>query len=597
MKTNSFCKIVGRIEILVSCFAFTSFLLAITAVNAQTAKNVLPTHHLHKAVANGNSQMIGTLSTTQNLHVSIMLPLRNEADLTSLLARLYDPSSSDYRHFLTVSQFTEMFSPTVDDYQAVVNWAQSKGFTVGDQPANRLLVPITGSVTQINQAFNVSMKNYQHPTENRTFFAPDKEPTVDLNVPLWHIAGLDNYSIPHSLYRKGDQDSIAYANTTGSGSGGSFLGSDRRAAYYGGTTLTGVGQAIGLMEFDGYSISDVQKYFSNVGQTLNVPINNVLLDGASAGSDGDDTEQVIDIIDAVSMAPGLSQVLVYIAPYSTLPIYGGDGDTLIFNRMATDNIAKQLSASWNWSPADYTTNDPIFKQFAAQGQSYFNASGDYGAWPDAAYVYPEEDAYVTTVGGTVLTTSTPGGSWESEIAWGGSNTVCLGNGSGGGISRDGITIPSYQQLSGVINSSNMGSTTLRNGPDVAAEANCDNYYCANGSCGTSLGGTSLAAPTWAGYTALVNQQAVAVGGSTIGFLNKLIYPIGVGSNYNTDFHDIVVGDNYNYASTSLYPAVTGYDLVTGWGSPNGQNLIEELAGITVASVLTSTRYCSSSTRC
>ncbi|MGO8720613.1 MAG: hypothetical protein ACLQMO_15580 [Acidobacteriaceae bacterium] len=385
------------------------------------------------------------------------------------------------------------------------------------------------------------------------------------------------------------------SNTTGSGTDGLFLGSDRRAAYYGGNTLTGVGQTVALFELDGYALSDVQAYFNNVGQSLNVPINNVLLLGASAGSDGiDDTEQVIDIVDAASMAPGLSQVLVYIAPQSGFA--SGTGDYAIFNRMATDDIAKQISVSWGWKPADPTSDDPIFQQMKADGQNVFAASGDYGAWVSGDFAYPAEDANVTAVGGTELTTNGPGGSWASEIAWGGSNTSCAGYGSGGGISLDNIPIPPYQQLAGVINSSNHGSTTLRNAPDVAAEANCDNYYCANGSCWTSgeqpLGGTSLAAPTWAGYLALVNQQAAANGASSIGFINPLIYPIGLSSSYTNDFHDITSGDNYNSSSPNLYPAVTGYDLVTGWGSANGQNLINALAPTHPATYYaTSGNYC------
>lgn len=291
-----------------------------------------------------------------------------------------------------------------------------------------------------------------------------------------------------------------------------------------------------MVEFDGHNLSDVTAYFTNVHQTRSVTINNVLLDGASGGSDGDDTEQVIDIIEAISMAPTLSQLRIYIAPSST--VFSG-GDTIIFNQMATDNIAKQLSGSWNWSPADPTADDPIFKEFAAQGQTFFTASGDYGAYPEQPYFYPEEDPNVTAVGGTIRTTSSAGGAWASEIAWGGANTAC----SGGGLSQDGGAIPSYQQISGVINSSNKGSTTLRNVPDVAAEGNCDNYYCANGSCGEGLGGTSLAAPTWAGFMALVNQNNASRGKSTGGFINPTIYPIGVESSYHNYFHDITVGDN------------------------------------------------------
>ncbi|MHB8301703.1 MAG: hypothetical protein ACYDC6_02520 [Acidobacteriaceae bacterium] len=79
-----------------------------------------------------------------------------------------------------------------------------------------------------------------------------------------------------------------------------------------------------------------------------------------------------------------------------------------------------------------------------------------------------------------------------------------------GASVNRIAIPSYQQGYGIINSSNHGSTTLQNAPDVAAEANYDNYYCANGSCGGGDGGTSLAAPTWAGFMALANSLPITI---------------------------------------------------------------------------------------
>ncbi|MGO8720612.1 MAG: protease pro-enzyme activation domain-containing protein [Acidobacteriaceae bacterium] len=185
------------------CFAvvFIAMLLACPSTFAQVGLRFLPTRHVRPVVANAEAKLVGSLPDTQQMQLAILLPLRNQAALTNLLGRLYDPSSPDYRHFLSVAQFTAQFGPTAGDYQTVVDWAQSKGFTVGDQPANRLVVPISGSVAQIDAAFNISMNVYQHPTENRTFFSPDREPSVDLNVPLWNIAGLDNYSIPRPLYK------------------------------------------------------------------------------------------------------------------------------------------------------------------------------------------------------------------------------------------------------------------------------------------------------------------------------------------------------------------------------------------------------------
>ena len=143
--------------------------------------------------------------------------------------------------------------------------------------------------------------------------------------------------------------------------------------------------------------------------------------------------------------------------------------------------------------------------------------------------------------------------------------------SGGGISPDKIAIPSWQQIPGVINGTNKGSTTLRNGPDVAANADFTFYVCSNQTTCTAneWGGTSFAAPMWAGYVALVNQQAYDNGNPPLGFINPAIYAIGVGSGYSSDFHDILSG------TSGSFSAVTGFDLVTGWGSP-GAGLVDAL---------------------
>jgi subtilase family serine protease len=502
------------------------------------------------------------------MNLAIMLPLRNQTDLTNLLDRLYDPTSADYRHFLSVAQFTESFGPSIDDYQTVVQFAKSNGFTVTDTPPNRLLVDVNGTVAQIEKAFHVKMNVYQHPTENRTFYSPDREPSLDLNVTVSHIAGLNNYSIPRPKLRRAPAVAPIQSHA-GSGPGGAYLGTDMRAAYYSGGTLTGTGQSVGLVEFDGYNLSDVTSTFD--GHSNTVAINNVLIDGASSGSDGDDGEQVLDIVQAAAMAPGMTQVRVYIAPGTTSI---GVGDTDMFNKMATENITKQISCSWGWNPDDTTQDDPIFQEFSAQGQNMFVASGDAGAYTGSNATdssYPAESVYVVAVGGTDLTTNGAGGPWESETAWADSS---------GGPSDNGFAIPSWQ--SGIANSSNGASSTIRDIPDVAAEGNFDNYLCDDGSCMGDWGGTSFAAPRWAGFLALVNQQVVANGGTTLGFVNPAIYAIGKGSNYDSDFHDITSGNNNNGKGKS-YNAVTGYDMVTGWGSMNGQNLINALAGASTPS--------------
>ena len=513
------------------------------------------TKHIYDEVRSGQAGRIERLPASQSLQLNIVLPLRNEAELDNLLVQLYNPKSPLYHQFLSVEEFTEQFGPSQEDYDAVISFAEKNGLLVTGTSPNRLVVDVEGRVVDIEKAFHVNMNSYQHPMENRVFYSPDREPTVDLGVTLWRIAGLDNFSKPRpaNLVRNATANST---KATGSGPSGYFIGSDMRAAYYGGTALTGSGQSVGLVEFAGYNMADVTNYFTKVGQPLNVPVVGISTDKSSLSCTGrcDDTEQVLDIEVAISMAPALSSVRVYVASSS---------DVSIFNKMASDNIAKSLSCSWGWSPADPASDDPIFKEFAIQGQNLFVASGDSGAYNTRSrYVYPADDAYVTSVGGTDLTTASAGGAWKSETAW---------SYSGGGISTNRIAIPSYQKTTGVITTANKGSKVYRNVPDVAAEANTDNYICYDGTCAGGWGGTSFAAPRWAGYMALVNQQSVAHGHSTLGFLNPTIYAIGLGTSYNSNFHDITSGSNGTYSTQK------GYDLVTGWGSPNGTGLINTLA--------------------
>jgi hypothetical protein len=519
---------------------------------------------------------VGSVSATQQMRLSIILPPRNHSTLTNFLSRLYDPTSPDYHHFLNVDQFTEQFGPTQQDYQAVVDFAKSNGFAVSSAPLNRMVVSMSGSASQVERAFNVRMNIYRHPKENRNFYSPDREPSLDLRVPVAHIAGLNNFSVPRPMVKKlSAERTSTNSSAVGSGPGGSYLASDMRAAYYGGTAFTGSGQTVGLMQFDGYNISDVTGAFAGTatattngtgyilsytptagGPTYHVPVNNVLLDGVNGTpTSAEDAEEVLDIVQAVGMAPGLSQVRVYI----------GSSDVDILNKIADENVAKQISISWGWYPDDPYFDDFIFQELAAQGQSVFVASGDSGAYdPSDIYFFPAEDDFVTAVGGTDLTTNGAGGPWNSETSW---------SRSGGGPSMDFYPIPNWQ--AGVVNPNNQGSTLYRNSPDVSMEADFDNYNCNMGTCQGGWGGTSFASPRWAGYMAMVNQQAVALGNQPVGFLNPLVYAIGNSASYTDDFHDISTGNN-GYMPGFVFYAGPGYDLVTGWGSPNGTALMNDL---------------------
>ncbi|MBV8772548.1 MAG: hypothetical protein JO166_09500, partial [Deltaproteobacteria bacterium] len=351
----------------------------------------LLTRHLREVTVSGQAQLVGRLPPSKSMTLDLVLSLRNQAELSNLLIQLYDPSDPSYRHFLTVPEFTASYGPTREDYDAVVHFAQANGLTIVGGSRDSMDVQVNSSVAKIETAFNIMINVFQHPTENRTFFAPNREPTVNLPFQLWHISGLDNYSIPRPAVR---HSPAVTANFAGSCPGNSYCGSDMRAAYYGGTSLTGAGQSVGLLEFYGYNIHDVNTYFVSARQTNHVPIIGISTDGSSLGclsANGcDDTEQILDITQAASMAPGMRALNVYV----------GNSDTAILSAMSRHSpLDKQLSSSWTWSPSDPRVDDPYFEKFAAQGQSIFQAAGDSGAYAaDSTAVYPADDAYVTAVG-------------------------------------------------------------------------------------------------------------------------------------------------------------------------------------------------------
>ncbi len=508
------------------------------------------------------------VSSTQQLQLAIGVSLPNQEQLTAFLDQLYDPANPNYHHYLTPQEFTERFGPSSSDYQAVIDFAATNHFRIVKTYSNRMIVDVVASAAEIEKAFNISLNVYQHPTESRTFYAPDREPSVPANLAILDVSGLNNYGLPHpkNLERMSPEEMAKVRPNAGSGTNGLYQGNDFRAAYAPGVSLTGAGQTVALLEFDGYNGRDITNY-ENLAGISPIPLQNVLLDGFDGSAGGNNIEVALDIEMVAAMAPGVSNILVY----------EGESQNDILNQMVTDNKAKQISSSWSWTGGPQTSTDFIFQEMQAQGQSYFNASGDSDAFTPGSVDNPahtnapSSSPYITQVGGTQLTTSGPGGSWVSETVWNSGG----GHGSCGGISSF-YSIPSWQ--SNVNMTANQGSPTNRNIPDVALTAiNISVVFTSHGiSTNTGVGGTSCAAPLWAAFTALVNQQAAARGKQPVGFLNPAIYAIGQGANYTTDFHDITTGNNFSPSSPTSFAATAGYDLCTGWGSPNGINLINAL---------------------
>jgi subtilase family serine protease len=542
------------------------------------ASSTLSTFSADKQITSGNVagemtrfrlKPLHRVAGTNRLRLALCLPLRDSEGLTNLLAAIYDPTSPQFHRYLTTAEFTSRFGPTAADYRAVEEFARTNGLTVVERHPNRLVLDVTGNISAVERAFHIHLNVFRHPTEPREFIAPDVEPTVDARVPIFQVSGLDSFYAPHPNVQVISAGRIG-GPLGGSSPLGSYIGYDFRNAYVPGTTLTGAGQSVGLVEFDGFHPSDITNYANLMGLSNVPPLVVVPVDGgvATPNQAGAEIEVALDIEMVVAMSPGVSNIYVYEAPFnSSIPIFDARWVDLL-SRMANDNLAKQLSCSWFVSGAGAgAAGEQIFQQMAAQGQSFYAASGDSDAWT-GAIPFPDQSPSITLVGGTTLTTDNSG-NYVSETVWNTGNN----HGSGGGVCPS-YAIPPWQL--GIDMTANHGSTLLRNMPDVALTA--DNIFVIYGNgTNSNVGGTSCAAPLWAAITALVNQQGAQSGKPPLGFANPAIYALGRGPNYATAFRDITSGNNTNSSSPTNFPAVPGFDLSTGWGTPNGTNLINALA--------------------
>jgi subtilase family serine protease len=543
----------------------------------------------HVDPAFAKAELVGELDDDAVIHLAIGLPTSDRAGLEKLVADLYDPRSPTFHQFLSEDVFANRFGARDEDYQALIAFAKSHGLTVTETYPDRLQFSVSGKVSAVNAALHISLKTRRRP-DGSLFFAPDREPSVDVDAKILHIGGLDNFEPPKR------------SGSGGSAPSGLLGGSDFRNAYAAGAPQTGAGQSVGLFEKDGFYQSDITSYTKQFSEFADhVPsIVIVALDGfvatatqsgppyggcnppspipsgtPPAGTPGGGSGEVkLDIDMAMAMAPGLDSVIVY----------EGCTDDEILQRMAhpvNGVLPKQLSASWS-IPTDQNAQQS-YLQMAASGQSFLWAVGDHNTTcpvpvcpgancgQNVRATMPD----VTSVGGTILQMSNNGAAWQSETA----------AQDGGGI-LVGFPMPDYQK--GIApNVSNPGN--WRMAPDVAMESGDGSP---NGVWTKSQGnevyfsfGTSVATSLWVGYTALINQKRDELGVGPIGWLNPALYAIGANpKKYAQDFHDIISGtspaapaNQCQNGVTSSYSAVPGYDLVTGLGTPKG-NLIADLGG-------------------
>jgi kumamolisin len=545
------------------------------AAQGVTAGVRLPGHV--PTVVVSRSKLLGVMPTSPKMDIVFVLPLQNKAALEAYVHHISTPGDALYCHYLTPTQFIATYSPSVAQYAAVQSYAKSLGLAVTKTNRNRTIVHVSGTVAQIETAFSLTLLQYRY-VDGTTFYAPSANPLVASSI-SGSIAGIVGLStagkhVPNFRMRSAPTFDTAIGRN-GSAATADLGPNDIKIAYgLKGTSLSGAGQSLALYELDGYDQSDIAGYAETYGLN-SVPLTNMLLDGADGLGDGTggQVEVTLDIELALGLANGLSNIYVYEAPNTA------QGSIDAYAAIANDydlTGAAAVSTSWGL-PELYNDVGSIesesnsFLQMAAQGQSIYGATGDDGAYDDGYTLTvqdPTGQPYICGVGGTTLSTSVTG-AYVSESSW----DDAFDSASTGGISQL-WPIPTYQQPAVTVDS--LASTSNRNVPDVSLDGNPDSgyqiYIALYGGLVPGVGGTSCAAPLWAAFTSLVDQERANSKKPPLGFPNTALYQLALSPTYNADFHDIQDGSTNQY-----YPAVTGYDCATGWGSFTGTTLLSALA--------------------
>ncbi len=507
---------------------------------------------------------VGPVPEDERFEVTVRV--RRKAPLQSLVAGSFPADQlPGERRYLTRDQYATTHGADPADLAKVEAFARAQGLVVVETSIARRSVFLSGMATQFAAAFGTTIEHYEH--DGGTYRGRTGPLTIpaDLADIVEGVFGIDDRPVarPHFQRYKPAPSIGLQAHVAGN----SFTPPELAKLYSFPTGLDGTGQCIAIIELDGgYRLDDINAYFKELG----IPVPNVVtvrVDGGQnqpSTSDSADTEVMLDIEVAAAIAPK-ALIAVYFAPNTDK----GFLDAITMAMHDTDNKPSVVSISWgsaeqNWSAQAMTSFDQTFQSAAALGVTVCCASGDNGSGDGEAdgkahVDFPASSPYALGCGGTKLTIA--GNAISNEQVW----NEGTSSATGGGVS-DFFPMPAYQSTAGIPPSANDSKHTGRGVPDVSADADpATGYDVRVDGQEFVIGGTSAVAPLWAGLISLANQKL----GHPVGFLNPLIYGslVGAGS-----FQDVIMGNN------GAYSAKQGWDACTGWGTPNGSNLLHALGG-------------------
>ncbi|MDQ2712117.1 MAG: protease pro-enzyme activation domain-containing protein, partial [Acidobacteriota bacterium] len=558
---------------------------------------------------------------------------QQEEDLARLLAGQQDPGSPDFHHWLTPTEFGERFGPSLGDIKAVTDWLQVHGFQVNEVSPGRTYIEFSGNVAQVQSAFHTSIHRYVVNGENH--LANDSNPQIPaaLAPVVAGVSSLHNFfSKPQLIMSNKKLAAVLQPGKKtpnySEGFGSYALAPADYATIYNigslySAGINGHGATIAVVGRSNINLQDIASFRS----IFQLPNNNpqIVLNGADPGNlgGGEEAEAVLDNTWSGAVAPNATVKFVVSASTNT-----ADGVDLSEAYIVTHNVGDVMTESFGSCEASYTAAQAasvssLAQQAAAEGITYMVSSGDNGSDgcdnPNSTYqaIQPvsvnvlSSPPYVVSVGGNQFDDTNAGGPfWDSnsgnalsyipEDVWNEncnenscSNQFTIWSGSGGQSIY--FSKPSWQ--SGV---TGIPNDTVRHVPDVSLTAAVHDPYllCLDGGCTpdssgnitlSGIGGTSAAAPSFAGIMALVVQKT----GARQGNANPVLYRLAAQENFsqcdgsNTGtlpastciFHDVTVGTNAvpgepNFGTPQeTYDATVGYDMASGLGSVNAANLV------------------------
>jgi hypothetical protein len=541
-----------------------------------------------------------------HLNLQITLAVRNRDQLDQLLLDQQNPASPRYHHWLTPAQFAARFGRSPQDLDALVQWLTAQAFTVNAASLTQRSVRFTGAVADAERAFGTNimvfgdgrsysnitdpaiparfggmisaiggLDNFLHSVAVSQHYANNPEPVT--SEIAGRLALLDSVApIPGS--RIGSNPGVTVGGTTAFGPADFHTFYDENPLLAGGVNGAG-GDCIAIVGDSDYTSGAVSLFNSEFGLPAS-SITTVLVNGSNPGINGDELESLLDLEWSHAAAPG-APTRFYLGNPNSSSANGPIVDAI--QSAVNQNVCGTISVSFGLcggSASFFTgTLSGIYAQAAAQGQSVIISAGDWGA---AGLAFDPSsnscvtatsrnvnemasDPNVTQIGGTKFdpTYDASGNDVGSvaEAAWDDEFTDPGGGATGGGVSAF-YTKPAYQKGAGV------PADGMRDVPDVALIASdfhpgvfvgMDNG--GSPAIGCCIGGTSLSAPAWAGFTKLIAQLQ----GSRPGPLNPRIYALANAGLAGSGFRDVLSGNN-DFNGVTGFTAGPGFDLTSGWGT-------------------------------